>query len=98
MELQDEMTLPLRKPLMTAKGEIAALGLREPNAGELAKFTRAIPTEGSVAATLLLIALVSGIDKPFLEKLTARDFHEASDYLGGFMPASPKTGETASPT
>lgn len=98
MELQDEKVLTLRKPLVTAKGEVVALNLREPTAGELDKFTRAIAREGNVAGTLVLIALVSGVDKPFLEKLGARDFNAASAYLGDFIDASPKTGETGSPT
>lgn len=98
MELQDELTLPLRKPLATAKGDVSELKLREPTAGELDKFTRAIAKDGSVAATLLLISLIAGIDKPFLERLGTRDFQAASDYLSSFMNASPETGATPSPT
>ena len=94
MELQDEFSLTLRKPLATAAGEVTSLQLREPTAGELDKFTRAIAAKGDIGATLLLIALVTGIDQPLLEKLGARDFQAASDYLGSFMGASPKTGET----
>lgn len=98
MDLKDELTIALRKPLVTAKGEVQSLALREPTAGELDKFTRAIARDGGVSATLLLINLITGIDKPFLEKLGARDFNAASEYLGAFMNASPETGETPSQT
>ena len=95
MELPDEKTIILRKPLVTAQGTVDALPLREPTAGELAKFTKAMARDGNVDATLHLIALVSGIDKPFLDKLGARDFSAASDYLSGFINGSPSAGETA---
>lgn len=96
MDLPDELLLPLRRPLVTAKGEVSTLSLREPTAGEIDKFTRTMAREGNIAAMLGLITAVSGIDKPLLEKLGARDFVKASEYLDGFMAASPKTGETQS--
>jgi hypothetical protein len=92
MELLDEMSLTLRKPLTTAKGPVGTLELREPTAGEMDKFSRAIGKEGGAGATLVLIAAVTGIDRPFLEQLGARDFNAASDYLAGFMTPSPKDG------
>lgn len=98
MEMQDELTLTLRKPLVTAKGEVTELALREPTAGELDKFTRAMAKDGGVAATLVLIAAITAIDRPFLEKLGARDFNAASDYLAGFFGGSPAAGENPSPT
>lgn len=93
MDIQDEYTLPLRKPLTTAKGDVQVLELREPTAGELDKFTRA-QKDGPIAAVLTLVSLVTGIEKPFLDKLGTRDFNAAAQYLSGFINASPEIGET----
>lgn len=98
MQLEDEKTIPLRKPITTAKGEVTELVLREPTGAEFNRFTREAAKGDSFSAMMTLIALVAGIDKPFIEKIGIRDLQAASDYLTGFINASPETGETASPT
>lgn len=96
--LEDEKTIPLRKPIVTAKGQVSELQLREPTASELDKFASASEKGTGIGAMIALIALVSGIDRPFVEKIAARDLHACSEYLYPFMYASRSTGETSSPT
>jgi hypothetical protein len=94
-ELQDEIEIRLHKPIPTTSGETGTLKLREPTAGELDKFLKAAARDPSgITATLDLIMFVSGVERPFLEKMAARDFHACSEYLAPFIGGSPKPGET----
>jgi len=77
-------TLALRKPLDQA----AELALREPTAGEL---EAAAVTPNAIESNIILLAAVTGIDEAALRGLSARDFQEASAWLGQFtrMKARP---------
>jgi hypothetical protein len=93
MELEEEKTFTLRKPLVLGKGEEAVtydtLTLREPNAGELEKATK----EGTnVGVSITLIALIARIPRKAVEQLSQRDLREVSDYLGGFTEGGPEAG------
>lgn len=92
-----EWTLQLRKPIETPKGPVGYLELREPTIGEVEKAARVGAKDGNILGTLSLIQMMTGIDRPFLEKLSARDFNDASDYLVFFIEGSQKDGSKPSP-
>lgn len=80
-ELLDELVIPLRKPVTHAGETYTDLALREPTGGDLKaaeKFT-------GFESDIVLIAMVSGVPKPAVEKIGARDLKKAQEYLAGFM-------------
>lgn len=95
-EFLDEKTITLRKPVLIGSGknpiEYKSLDLREPTGGELEKASKAATDIGVV---LNLISLVAKVPRAVAEGLCQRDLKDASDFLGGFNAAGPKTGETS---
>jgi hypothetical protein len=95
----EEKTLALRKPVRLGKGDKAIeydhLDLREPNAGELEKASKATTQVGVV---LNLISLVAKVPRGVAEGLCQRDLKEASDFLGSFNEDALETGGTSSPS
>jgi len=100
MELQDELTVILHKPITRGSADtVTELKLREPSAGEISKSDQAAKRHGSsIAGELMLISLVSGIELPFVEKLCARDYHAASEFLNAFFNVPAKAEDPASPS
>jgi hypothetical protein len=93
MELQEEICMPLRKPVKLGEVTYENLDLREPTAGELEKASAA-PTQ--VGQAITLISLVAKMPRSAVEKICQRDLREASDFLGSFSDDSPETGDTSS--
>jgi hypothetical protein len=91
VEVQDEKTITLRKPVSLGNVEYATLDLREPTAGELSKASKA---GGNVDVAIMLISLIAKVPRGAIEKLSQRDLQEASDFLGSFTVAGLQTGET----
>ena len=89
MEVQDEKTIVLRKPVTLGGVTYEKLDLREPTAGELAKATKA---GGNVDVAIALISLIAKVPRGAVEGLSQRDLQEASDFLGSFTLAGPETG------
>lgn len=87
-ELQDELTLTLRKPVTlgtSAEAQVySELNLREPLAEEVLDFNR---RSGKDAGDALrhLIAKISGAPLTVIDKIRARDFTRASNYLMDFL-------------
>lgn len=92
VEIPDEKTVVLRKPVKLGSVEYASLDLREPTAGELAKASKA---GGNVDVAITLITLIAKVPRGAVEKLSQRDLQEASDFLGSFTLDGLPTGATS---
>ncbi len=92
VEIVDEKTIPLRKPVKIGDITFDKLDLREPTAGELEKASNATTQIGVVIS---LISLVARIPRGAAEKLCQRDLREASDFLGSFSGDSLAIGDTS---
>jgi hypothetical protein len=95
MQIEDEKTITLRKPVKLGDIEYTKLDLREPTAGELEKATKAANQMGVV---INLIQLVAQVPRRVVEGLCQRDLKDASDFLEAFSSEDQITGETSSPT
>lgn len=81
VDLPDELVIALRKPVTHSGETYTDLILREPTGGDMKaaeKFT-------GFESDIVLIAMVSGVPKPAVEKIGARDLKKAQEYLAGFM-------------
>lgn len=92
VEIVEEKTITLRKPVTFAKTEYTTLDLREPTAGELSKASKHV---GNVDAAIALISLIAKVPRGAVEGLCQRDLQEASDFLGTFTLPGLPTGETS---
>lgn len=87
-EISDELTITLRKPVTLGQGSDAEtfteLPLREPIVEEVLSFNR---ESGKDAGDALrkLIAKVSGTPIAVINRIGARDFTTAANYLTSFM-------------
>ncbi len=93
-DFPEQLTITLRKPVIFGTNEYTELILSEPSAGAVRDAQKALASEGAMACNILLVALVTGIPKPAVEKIGWRDLDKAAKYLAGFMSDGPKTGET----
>lgn len=98
--MDEEKTIKLRKPITLGSGETPVtypeLELREPTAGELEKASRA---DTNFGVMINLISIIAKIPRAAAEKLSQRDFTEASEYLAGFTNAgTAAAGATSSPS
>lgn len=89
VEIVDEKTMELRKPVTLGHVEYATLDLREPTAGDLSKASKA---GSDVDVAIALISIVAKVPRGAIEKLCQRDFQEAADFLGSFTVLGPPTG------
>jgi hypothetical protein len=94
-EFVDEKSITLRKPVVVGGVTYDTLHLREPEAGELDKASRA---QTQVGVVISLISQVAKVPVLVVSKLCQRDLKEASDFLGSFSDDAPETGETLSPS
>lgn len=97
MDIQDEITITLRKPLTFGKGDKAqtfeTVTLREPTAGELEAAARA---DTGVGGMLIIMRLQTGIPRQALEGMSQRDLKECNDFLESFSDeSSPSTSESS---
>lgn len=92
MDIIEEKTIPLRKPIKLGELSYDKITLREPTAGELAKATNA---GNNVEVAISLISLIGAIPKTAVEKMCQRDLQECNDFLGSFALAGPTTGESS---
>lgn len=98
MDIQDEKTIVLRKPLMEDSQTVAEINLRELTAREIDKFLKDAEKHGPISAMILLLSTISGLQKPTIDQMGARDFKDAQNYLASFLEYgeaqdSPQTGE-----
>jgi hypothetical protein len=91
VEVLDEKTITLRKPVTLGGITYEKLDLREPTAGELSKATKA---GGNVDVAITLISLIAKVPRGAVEGLSQRDLQEASDFLGSFTLTGLETGQT----
>jgi hypothetical protein len=93
--LEEEKTIPLRKPVEIGGITYDHLDLREPNAKELAEATKA---GNDVEQAIWLISRIAKVPRAAIEKLCQRDLKESSDFFARFNDDSPPTGKTSSPS
>jgi hypothetical protein len=89
-ELPEQLTLTLRKPITLGDNTIETLELREPNASEFKKFSKQASSDPA-AALVALIANVSGVAPPIIDRIGVRDMNAAGEYLMAFMGPSQPT-------
>ena len=94
MDMQEEKTIVLRKPVMLGDVTYAELNLREPTAGELSKATR-VGGGNDVDVAISLISQIAEVPITVVGKLSQRDFTEVNNFLGGFTLTGLETGETS---
>lgn len=80
-ELPDELVIELRKPVTLGSETYAELILREPTGGDI----KAAEKATGIESDMILIAMVSGLPKPAVEKIGSRDLKRAREYLVGFI-------------
>ena len=85
----DEITIPLRKPITLGDLVYSELKLKEPTAGQIEKASASTSGAGSV---INLISIVAVVPRRVAEGLCQRDFQEASNFLESFNV--PATGAT----
>lgn len=80
-DIPDELTVTLRKPVTVGDITISELKLREPTVGELEKAT----AKGTdLHQAKMLVSIVAGMAPEFIDRIGARDFKLAADYLANF--------------
>ncbi len=89
--MDDQKVIRLRKPVKLGDEEFSSLTLREPTAGELERATTA---ERGITVTINLIAMVAGVPRQVVERISGRELKEAAAFLEGFTEDGPTTGAT----
>jgi hypothetical protein len=84
-QLDDKKTIVLRSAVTENDTTIAELNLREPTAREIDKLTKDVEKQGPITGMILLIATISGLQKPTIDQIGARDFKDAQLYLASFL-------------
>jgi hypothetical protein len=92
MEIIEEKTITLRKPVELGGVKYTAFDLREPTAGELSKANKA---SDNVDVAISLISQIAKVPRGAVELICQRDFQEANDFLSSFTPNGPETGATS---
>lgn len=77
----DELVITLARPLELGGVTWHELRLREPSAGEWARWD----DRKGVEADILAVSIVSGVPEPAIRKLGARDLLRASRFVAGFL-------------
>lgn len=88
----DQLVLALRKPVTAVGGkQFTSVTLREPNAGELEKASRALSGVGSL---MVLISDVAGVPLQVAEAMCSRDLAEADAFFNTWhLPEPQPQGE-----
>jgi hypothetical protein len=80
-DIPEELIITFRKPIALGSETYTQMILREPTAGELVQTDKVAGAE----ADALALTLVSGLPRPVIDKMGARDFRAGSVYLGRFL-------------
>ncbi len=91
-------TVTLKNPVALGSETYDRLDLKEPIAAQVVKAQTERGLNGSLAATIVLIAEVSGVPKPAVERMEISAIREADRFLAGFMEEPEKTGSTSWPS
>jgi len=84
-EIPDELVIVLRKPVKFGEDTITELNLREPNMGEVEKFTKNVVKWSPLEAMNFFIADIAKIPKPAVDLIGGRDGKLAREYLTNFL-------------
>lgn len=90
-ELPEELLITLRKPVTIGELSITEIRLQEPTASQMLQWDRLSGTEADIVA----VSIVSGIPKPAVEKIGARDLLKGARYIAAFLSDAPSTGASA---
>ena len=85
VEVLDELVIQLRKPVKLGEEIITELRLREPNMGEIEKFTKNRSKWSPLEAMNFFIADIAKISKPAVDLIGGRDGKLAREYLQNFL-------------
>jgi len=80
-DLDQELVLPLAKPIDGPAGPVAQIVIREATAAEIMQWDKLSGAEADVKA----ISVVAGVPTSVVEKLPARVFYRASRRIGDFL-------------
>lgn len=90
MEAKDN-TIPLVKPVKFGEETITELRIREP----VGRDFRTLDPRQPMGMVLDLAAILAGVSPKVIDQLGAADTMAVFEMVSGFLPASPKTGETS---
>lgn len=89
-QIDEQLTLDLRKPITVAGKQYERLVLREPLAGELEAASRA---QSGVGGLMSLIAAVAGVPRAVPEAMVSRDLARADAFFNTFSVPAVDPGE-----
>lgn len=89
--MDDELTLPLTKPIKLGEHEYTELKLSEPTMGELRKAGKAGDGLDQLAT---LIHLNAKVPMSIVDQMLQRDMEAAGDFFGHFGKPPPTTSAT----
>ncbi|MCC8466906.1 phage tail assembly protein [Photorhabdus bodei] len=93
--LEKTKTIVLSTPIESNDGKVRyeQIDLKEPVLIQVEQFYEASKKANPLAATRLLISLVSEIPESVLKKMAISDFHQCQEFLEGFLDSeSSKSG------
>ncbi|KVS52254.1 hypothetical protein WK39_26710 [Burkholderia cepacia] len=83
------ITIPLSEPITLSGKDVdtvhTELELREPNLRQIKAFVKMLPTKGALEAFQTLISEQTGIPVLGIDKISARDYYKAQEYLSFFL-------------
>ena len=85
LEVPDELTIPLRKPVKFGDETYSELNLREPTMKEIEKFTQSLNKWDPLVAMNFFISVIAGVPKPAIDLIGGRDGKKAREYLSNFL-------------
>lgn len=91
--MDDILVITLKKAVTVGEEIATELNLREPIVKEFESFQAHAARVGQTGAMKILISTVTGFNVAVIEKIGARDFMKASNYLNSFFEESPATGD-----
>jgi hypothetical protein len=92
--VEDTKTIILKAPVELGSESYDRLELKEPTAAQMVKAQKETARNGNLAGDILLIAEISGVPKPAVDKIGISAIVEAQQYLAGFMNP-PTLGSTS---
>lgn len=81
IEIPDQLTVNLRKPVSLGEETYDRLELREPTAAEWSQFDKVDGVDGDVLA----ISIISGVPRAAVAKIGTRDLLVGARYLARFL-------------
>lgn len=90
--MSDTKVITFPEPITIGAKTVDSITLREPTVGEVDKAFRGA---GGLSAVIVLVSLVTGVERTFIEKIPMTTFKEASQFIELFTSDGPATGENS---